>query len=81
MKKKQILTYLIDILHSDKLKHIESLEQKIQLYEPSGETGSPDNAGILLNKESALAYMDAQINQVEGLTVDQQKNYLSPAAG
>lgn len=77
LEKKQILAYLLNVCNAGELKHIESLGQKIQLYEPSNGTGPSDNGGVLLNNEYALAYMDEEIKQVEGLSIDQQRNYLS----
>lgn len=75
--KKQILTYLLNVCSADALKHIESLGQKIQLYEPSNGAGASDNDGGLFNNECALSYMDEEIKQVDGLSIDQQKNYLA----
>lgn len=77
LEKKQILTYLLNVCNAGELKHIESLGQKIQLYEPVNGAGPSDNGGELFNNECALAYMDEEIKQVEGLSIDQQKNYLS----
>ncbi len=73
LEKRQILTYLLKILEADKLKHIASLGDKIQLYEPE----PSDNGDVLLNSENALAYMDEEVKQVEGLSPDQQKERLS----
>jgi len=77
LEKKQILTYLLNVCNADELKHIESLGQKIQLYEPSNGIGPADNGGMLLHNEYMLAYMDEEIKQVEGLSIGQQENYLS----
>jgi len=77
LAKQQILTYFLDVCNADELKHIESLGQKIQLYEPSKGTGPSDSGGGLLDDEFALAYMDQEIKQVEELNIDQQKSYLS----
>ncbi|WP_321492330.1 flagellar assembly protein A [uncultured Desulfobacter sp.] len=77
LEKKQILRYLINVCNADELKHLESLGQKIQLYEPSGGTDLSDNGDAFLNNEHALAYMEEEIKQVEGLSLDQQIDYLS----
>lgn len=77
LEKKQILTYLMTVCNADELKHLESLGQKIQLYEPAGRTGMSDNGDALLDNERALAYMEEEIKQVEGLSLDQQLEYLS----
>ncbi len=73
LEKERILSYLLKVCDADGQKHMESLADKIQLYEPD----SSDSSDDLLNSENALAYMNEEIKQVEGLNSELQKDRLS----
>lgn len=77
LKQKQIFTYLLNVCNADELKHIPLLEQKIQLYEPSCDTDPEKNGDVLSNSVYAQAFMDQEIQQIKGLSIDQQKKHLS----
>lgn len=77
LEKRNILNYLIKICDADTLKHISSLEQKIQVYEPNEDTGvSEDNPPKLSNNEDSLDYMEEVLEQIKGLPLDRQKHHL-----
>jgi len=77
LEKQNILNHLIKICDADALKHISSLEQKIQVYEPQKNTGVSTKSPLpFSNDKDSLDYMEEVLQQIKGLHLDQQKQHL-----
>jgi len=78
LERQNILNYLIKICDVAEVKHIISLEQKIQIYEPSNEFDeSAESLALLLNEEDTVTYLDKILSQVKELDLEKQKQHLA----
>ncbi len=78
MEKQNILTYLLKICDNVDLKHIEDIEQKIQMFEPLPEKDlNSDHHLPFPNDDDSLEYMDKILAQIKETGPEDQRNYVN----
>ncbi len=78
LEKQNVLDYLLKLCDNPDLKHLENLENKVQMFEPSPTSESePENNFTFLRNETSLNYIDEILTCIKGFSNEQEKTYLS----